>query len=302
MSPNARSRSPLRPPVGARWCALSARRRRPGRVRRRQQRLERRAPSIVVSHGYTDVEATAIKAQVATWNTGASRREGQAASSTAATTARCRRRSPASPRATTPTSPTSTARRPPSWSRQPKLVDLTDKVKAPAVELGRLLPLRARRPRRSTARSSASRPWSTTSAWSTTRSCSPQAGVAPPTDDWTWQDFRDAAKKLTDAGTKTYGWAYVNDGSEDTVWRYLAMLWQAGGDLLNADNTKPAFDSAGRAGGAAAAARHGGHRQVGLPRHGQRQLPEPVQQRQDRDAVDRARGTCRASTPTSTTA
>ena len=43
--------------------------------------------------------------------------------------------------------------------------------------------------------------------------------------------------------TKTYGWAYVNDGSEDTVWRYLAMLWQAGGDLLTPDNKAPAFDS-----------------------------------------------------------
>jgi multiple sugar transport system substrate-binding protein len=70
-----------------------------------------------------------------------------------------------------------------------------------------------------------------------------QAGVAPPNDSWTWQDFRNAAKKLTNASTKTYGWAYVNDGSEDTVWRYLAMLWQAGGQLLNSSNTAPAFDS-----------------------------------------------------------
>jgi multiple sugar transport system substrate-binding protein len=73
------------------------------------------------------------------------------------------------------------------------------------------------------------------------------AGVPTPTATWSWDDFRSAAAKLTDASTKTYGWAYVNDGSEDTVWRYLALLWQAGGDLLNSDNTKPAFDSdAGR--------------------------------------------------------
>ncbi len=70
-----------------------------------------------------------------------------------------------------------------------------------------------------------------------------QAGVAYPTPAWTWDDFRAAAAKLTDPATKQYGWAYVNDGSEDTVWRYLAALWQAGGDLLNADNTKAAFDS-----------------------------------------------------------
>jgi multiple sugar transport system substrate-binding protein len=70
-----------------------------------------------------------------------------------------------------------------------------------------------------------------------------QAGVAYPTADWTWDDFRSAAAKLTDPATKQYGWAYVNDGSEDTVWRFLAVLWQAGGDLLTPDNTKAAFDS-----------------------------------------------------------
>jgi multiple sugar transport system substrate-binding protein len=70
------------------------------------------------------------------------------------------------------------------------------------------------------------------------------AGIPEPTNTWTWAQFRDAAKKLTNPGQHTYGWAYVNDGSEDTVWRFLAMLWQAGGDLLTKDNTKPAFDSA----------------------------------------------------------
>jgi len=70
-----------------------------------------------------------------------------------------------------------------------------------------------------------------------------KAGIPYPTKDWTWTDFRDAAKKLTDPANKQFGWAYVNDGSEDTVWRFLALLWQAGGDLLSADNTKAALDS-----------------------------------------------------------
>ncbi|HMK91550.1 MAG TPA: ABC transporter substrate-binding protein [Thermoleophilia bacterium] len=70
-----------------------------------------------------------------------------------------------------------------------------------------------------------------------------QAGVSYPTADWTWTDFRDAAKKLTNPAAKQFGWAYVNDGSEDTVWRFLALLWQSDGDLLNADNTKAAFNS-----------------------------------------------------------
>jgi multiple sugar transport system substrate-binding protein len=69
------------------------------------------------------------------------------------------------------------------------------------------------------------------------------AGLAYPTESWTWDDFRAAAKKLTDASRKQYGWAYVADGSEDTTWRWLAMLWQAGGDLVSADGTKAAFDS-----------------------------------------------------------
>jgi len=69
------------------------------------------------------------------------------------------------------------------------------------------------------------------------------AGVAYPTATWSWDDFRSAAKKLTDSAHKQYGWAYVADGSEDTTWRWLAMLWQAGGDLLSSDGTKAAFDS-----------------------------------------------------------
>jgi multiple sugar transport system substrate-binding protein len=70
-----------------------------------------------------------------------------------------------------------------------------------------------------------------------------KAGLAYPTESWTWDDFRAAAKKLTDASRKQYGWAYVADGSEDTTWRWLAMLWQAGGDLVSPDGTKAAFDS-----------------------------------------------------------
>ena len=69
------------------------------------------------------------------------------------------------------------------------------------------------------------------------------AGVSYPTPSWTWTDFRAAARKLTDAAEHRYGWAYVNDGTEDTVWRYVALLWQAGGDLLTPDNKRSAFDS-----------------------------------------------------------
>jgi multiple sugar transport system substrate-binding protein len=70
-----------------------------------------------------------------------------------------------------------------------------------------------------------------------------QAGIAHPTADWTWTDFQDAARKLTDASAKQFGWAYVNDASEDTVWRFDALLWQAGGDILTPDGSHAAFNS-----------------------------------------------------------
>ena len=70
-----------------------------------------------------------------------------------------------------------------------------------------------------------------------------KAGLAPPTTNWTWSDFENAAIKLTNASAKQFGWAYVNDASEDTVWRFWAMLWQAGGAILTPDGKQAAFDS-----------------------------------------------------------
>jgi multiple sugar transport system substrate-binding protein len=70
-----------------------------------------------------------------------------------------------------------------------------------------------------------------------------QAGIPFPTASWTWQDLRSAAQKLTDPAKKQFGWAYVNDASEDTVWRFEALLWQAGGEILSSDGKHAAFDS-----------------------------------------------------------
>jgi multiple sugar transport system substrate-binding protein len=67
------------------------------------------------------------------------------------------------------------------------------------------------------------------------------AGLAYPTDDWSWADFRAAAKKLTNPATKTYGTAYSVSGGEDTTWHLWPLLWQNGGKIL--DGTKPAFNS-----------------------------------------------------------
>jgi len=71
-----------------------------------------------------------------------------------------------------------------------------------------------------------------------------KAGLVPPGPGWTWQQFQADAQKLTDPAIKQYGTAYVTPGSEDTVWHWEALLWEAGGQLLTADNSKAAFDSA----------------------------------------------------------
>ncbi|MET0699472.1 MAG: ABC transporter substrate-binding protein [Mycobacterium sp.] len=69
------------------------------------------------------------------------------------------------------------------------------------------------------------------------------AGIEPPSPTWTWDDFRAAAAKLTDASKGQYGWLIPADGSEDTVWHYLPMLWEAGGDILSPDNQHAIFNS-----------------------------------------------------------
>ena len=67
--------------------------------------------------------------------------------------------------------------------------------------------------------------------------------VPTPQPDWTWDDLRSAAKAVSDPANKVFGLAFPADGSETTVWEYEAMLWEAGGEILNSDNTKAAFDS-----------------------------------------------------------
>jgi multiple sugar transport system substrate-binding protein len=69
------------------------------------------------------------------------------------------------------------------------------------------------------------------------------AGLQPPSANWTWSQFQADAQKLTNPASKQYGTAYVTPGSEDTVWHWEALLWEAGGEILNSSNTKAAFDS-----------------------------------------------------------
>ena len=67
-----------------------------------------------------------------------------------------------------------------------------------------------------------------------------KAGVAYPSADWTWDDLRAAAKKLTkdtngDGKTDQYGFIF-DQWDMEVGWS--EALWSYGGDIVNADHTK----------------------------------------------------------------
>lgn len=70
-----------------------------------------------------------------------------------------------------------------------------------------------------------------------------QAGLAEPSADWTWDDFRTAAKTLTDPANKVFGATINVSGTEGTVAPFWPMVWQQGGEILTADNATVGFDS-----------------------------------------------------------
>lgn len=67
-----------------------------------------------------------------------------------------------------------------------------------------------------------------------------KANVAPPTADWTWDDFVSAAKKLTSTSgkTKVYGAVYDNWFAP-----YYDQMWANGGDPYPDKGTKCGYDS-----------------------------------------------------------
>jgi multiple sugar transport system substrate-binding protein len=199
------------------------------------------ATTITLTHGYTDVEAKEIAAQVAQWNAANPTsqvklefnggNDGALQKTIAGFTA-----------GNYPDAAYEYGSSAAQLARQPKLVDLTDKVDTPSFDWSDFYP--SERQAATVDGKVVGVPALVDNlALVYNKKMFKAAGVAPPNASWSWQDFRTAAKELTNPATKTFGWAYINDGSEDTVWRYLAMLWQAGGSLLNSDNTKPAFDS-----------------------------------------------------------
>ena len=186
--------------------------------------------TITVAHGYTDAEAAALKSQAAQWNHDHPKakvnlvfnggNDSALQKTVAGFTA-----------GNYPDVAYEYGSSAAQLARQPKLVDLTAKVQAADVDWNDFYP---------SERQAATVGGKVVGIPALVDNLSlvynkklfAAAGIAPPSDDWSWQDFRTAAKALTDAARHTYGWAYVNDGSEDTVWRWEAMLWQAGGELL----------------------------------------------------------------------
>lgn len=69
------------------------------------------------------------------------------------------------------------------------------------------------------------------------------AGIPYPSPDWTWDDFRQVAKELSDPANHTYGVNYPVSGDLDTVWRFFPGLWQRGGQIVSDDNTQALFNS-----------------------------------------------------------
>jgi multiple sugar transport system substrate-binding protein len=68
-----------------------------------------------------------------------------------------------------------------------------------------------------------------------------RAGRKLPDDTWTWDTFLDAAKALTRPSTDgTFGQYGFETRLHENV--YSSWLWNAGGDLFNAEGTKALFD------------------------------------------------------------
>lgn len=66
-----------------------------------------------------------------------------------------------------------------------------------------------------------------------------QAGIPYPTADWTWDDFRETAKKLTKADKSQYGTA-MKPGSDQESW--YGTIYSYGGHVISGDKKKSGFD------------------------------------------------------------
>jgi multiple sugar transport system substrate-binding protein len=70
-----------------------------------------------------------------------------------------------------------------------------------------------------------------------------KAGLDPNKPPTTWDELRAYAKQCTNANDGISGMELFTEPGEGLTWQFQVYLWQAGGQFLNADNTKAAFNS-----------------------------------------------------------
>lgn len=63
-------------------------------------------------------------------------------------------------------------------------------------------------------------------------------GIGLPTSEWTWKEEREAAERLTDAATQTFG-----DYQPVSFHEFYKVLAQSGGQFFSDDGTRTAFNS-----------------------------------------------------------
>jgi len=70
------------------------------------------------------------------------------------------------------------------------------------------------------------------------------AGLDPEAPPKTWEELETMAEKCTNTDNRVIGFAIFDDPAIVGIsWNFQYLLWQAGGEFLNADNTAAAFNS-----------------------------------------------------------
>ncbi|MEU6674881.1 ABC transporter substrate-binding protein [Streptomyces sp. NPDC046925] len=72
-----------------------------------------------------------------------------------------------------------------------------------------------------------------------------EAGIELPEPGWTWDEFTDTARRLTDASKGRFGTGWPGTGDEDTVWRMWPLVWDLGGDVIADDGHSIGFAEEG---------------------------------------------------------
>lgn len=67
-----------------------------------------------------------------------------------------------------------------------------------------------------------------------------EAGIPYPSKDWTWEDFRETAKKLTKDDGSQYGFS-MKPGNDQESW--FSTIYSYGGEVISKDKKKSGFDN-----------------------------------------------------------